>query len=146
MVFPLYEQAKIRYWIAGENLIKIMQEEEEIFQRTQPKAVDYSKPKVKSSANADAFQRYLEAREQARIPERKVEAEKAFDVAEETKNRIKKELLASEELLDRIYVLSKEKYLPAKEIGQKVGYSHHHMYRILKKIDEIIKDATKCDE
>ena len=143
MVFPLYEQAKLRYWTAGENLVRIMQEEEEIFQQTQPKAIDVSKVKVMSSAKGDMFQRYLEAVEAARIPERKKEAERSFEVAERTLEKLKRSLLESNELLDRVYVCAKVQYIGAKEIGKKIGYSHQHVYRMINKIEEIIKDATK---
>lgn len=138
--YALYQQ---KYQDAVRRLDDVLSEREVLFQQTQPSATDYGKSKVSSSSNGSPFDSYLIAKEKTKVDERIAEAE---DIVKDRKKLLElkeRELRASMDTHDKIYRMRFIDHWNVYRIGGRVGYSTAQIYRIIKIIEDRIKDATK---
>ncbi len=124
----------------------VMEEQSELFARTLPNAVQTDKEKVSGGAPKNSFDEYLIQKEKLHIEERLKEAEEMIDRISGFLDKKEKELRASKNLHDRIYVMRCIEHSRVQTIARKIGYSESQIYRILEIIAENVKDAKKCEE
>lgn len=144
-MYIAYEDCKLRFERAYQKYNEILAEKEALFQRTQIQAVDYSKDKVSSSAGNNPFESYIVEKERLKIDERLSEAKSIMEDRAELLRAKEAELRASKGSWDRVYCMARLDKKPIWWIARKINYSKSQVYRILRKIDASLKDATKCD-
>lgn len=143
MLYLEYEEQKQRYNATYAEFEAILSEKETLFAQTQLQAVDYGKDRVSGSSGVNAFERYIIAKEKARIDERLAEARSLLNDRREILDAKEKELRKSPWVTDRVYLYKKIERRRVFWIAKRMNYSKSQIYRILKKIDDNIKDATK---
>ena len=142
MLYLEYERLRRKYNDAMLIYDSILTEKEELFQRTQPKAVNTEQEKVSSCPQGSKFDHYLIEKEKKRIDERLEEAKDNFEERLILLTQKEEELRASKAVDDRIYTLRKLEHLKIRKIAKEINYSESHVKRRLKKIDQKIKDDT----
>lgn len=143
MIYLEYDRAKRNYRKAKQLYESIMNEQEALFQITQPKAIVTDKDKVKMSPRASKFDDYLVKKEEKEIESRLAEAYDLMQARFQMMTQIKRDLFQSDEIKDIIF---RERFLrrtKVRQIGQKLGYSEPQIYRLLKKIKDDLKDDRK---
>ena len=113
---------------------QVLAEQEELFQMTQPKGFDLTKDKVSGGDTSDTFNSYLMAKEKNHIDERREEAYHLLEIRERELEKREKELRASKDLKDIIYVLWFLEKKKVWQIARIIHYSKQHTYRILEDI------------
>lgn len=143
MVYLDYERYKAHYLDAQAQYERILIEQSELFERTQPKGIRYDTDRVTSSKTGNAFDSYLIEKERLKIDERLKEAKKLLEGRLYLLNQKERELRISRDLADTIYRM---RFIDRKRIwrvAKETGYSEAQVYRIIQKINLSIKDARK---
>lgn len=112
----------------------VLEEQERLFELTQPQGVDYGGDRVQSSPTSTAIDRYVEAKERAGIDRRKAELAQVMQEREMLIQLKKNELYASQSLEDKVYRWRVLEQLKVAEIARKAHYSKEQTYRILRRI------------
>lgn len=112
----------------------VLEEQERLFQLTQPQGVDYGGDRVQSSPTSTAIDRYVEAKERAGIDRRKAELSQVMQEREVLIALKKSELYASQSLEDKVYRWRVLEQLKVAEIARRAHYSKEQTYRILRRI------------
>ena len=112
----------------------VLEEQERLFELTQPQGVDYGGDRVQSSPTSTAIDRYVEAKERAGIDRRKAELSQVMQEREVLIALKKSELYASQSLEDKVYRWRVLEQLKVAEIARKAHYSKEQTYRILRRI------------
>lgn len=136
MIYIEYHEYRKRYYDAQRNYNDILSEKERLFDLTQPKAINYES---ETGINCDSkpvnqFDRYLMLKETKRLDERLFEAKSILEDRERLLEMKKAELMQSNDVIDKIYILKFIDRVKPKHIAVKVGYSEVHVYRIIKSI------------
>lgn len=107
-----------------------------MFELTQPKAVRYDTELVMSNdvEPANQFDKYIMLKEVKRLDERLSEAKSILEDRERLLEMKKTELLQSNDVIDKIYIMKFINHTKPKHIAVKVGYSEVHIYRIIRSI------------
>ena len=142
MLYLEYERLKSKYKDSMIIYDLILSEREELFQRTQPKAINTEQEKVSSCPQGSKFDHYLIEKERKRIDERLEEAKDNFEERLILLTQKEEELRASKAVDDRIYTLRKLEHLKIRKIAKEINYSESHVKRRLNKIKQKIKDDT----
>lgn len=142
MLYLEYERMKRKYTDAQAVYDSILTEREELFQRTQPKAIDTEQEKVSSCPQADAFADYLVEKERKRIDERLNEAKDCFEERLILLSQAESDLRASKRVDDRIYTMRMLDRAKIRRISRTINYSESHVKRRLRAIRKKIKDDT----
>ena len=134
MIYIEYEeliQAQKRTLMAYEA---VLEEQERLFELTQPQGVDYGGDRVQSSPTSTAIDRYVEAKERAGIDRRKAELAQVMQEREMLIQLKKNELYASQSLDDKVYRWRVLEQMKVPEIARRAHYSKEQTYRILRRI------------
>lgn len=134
MVYIEYDeliQAQKRTLMAYEA---VLEEQERLFELTQPQGVDYGGDRVQSSPTSTAIDRYVEAKERAGIDRRKAELSQVMQEREMLIQLKKNELYASQSLDDKVYRWRVIEQMKVPEIARRAHYSKEQTYRILRRI------------
>ena len=148
MIFYEYSRLRDRLNDAKEAYLEILDEKAELFARTQPKAVAYDGEKVAGGTPKNPFDEYLILKEKARIDERLEEAKAIVMERLDALEAKEKELRQSDGLYDIVYKMRYVDGSHVKKISKAIGYSKSQTYRIIERVDEILKlgkYGTKCD-
>lgn len=119
---------------------ELLIQEEELFQKTQPKATDFGKEKVSGNCDEDPFADYVIAKEQKRLDEAITKAKKILDRRGELLKEAERELYSSTEIDDKIYRLNFLQGFSARNIAAVLPISKRTVYR---KLDEIQKNLKE---
>ena len=138
-VYLIYEQAKRRYSDAMKNYLSILDEKEELFNRTQPRSVQYDAERVEGGTPVNSFDEYLIKKEERQIDERLAEAERLLHQRDQLLQIAEVRLKASQSVEDKIYIQRIIEKKQIYKISSKVGYSQSQVFRILKRIKENIE-------
>ena len=148
MLFHDYEEYKNKYLETQKKYEEILSEKEELFARTQPKAVRFDVERVAGGKQERTFETYLIDKERKRIEERLAEIKSLLADRERLLAVKKEELYASDEVFDKIYRLRYVESIRAYKIAELIKYSPSQVYRILGQIDASIEkmrqNATKA--
>lgn len=134
MIYIEYDeliQAQKRTLMAYEA---VLEEQERLFELTQPQGVDYGGDRVQSSPTSTAIDRYIEAKERAGIDRRKAELSQVMQEREMLIQLKKTELYASQSLDDKVYRWRVIEQMKVPEIARRAHYSKEQTYRILRRI------------
>lgn len=140
-VYIVYEDFKNKYLETQKKYNEILKEKEELFLKTQPKAIIYDKEKINISYRHNAFDEYLIAKEKARIDERLAEIKAILNDRERLLFLKEQELRSSKNHIDQIY---KMRYLDCyniRKIAKISSYSESQIYRILERVKKQLKEV-----
>lgn len=143
MLYLEYETLKRKYAEAEMVYDGILTEMEELFQRTQPKAVDTGKEKVSSCPQGSGFDSYLIAKEKKHIDDRLQEAKAMFEERKSILKQKEADLRASKMVDDRIYVMRMLDRCRIKHIASTINYSESHIKRRLRSIRKRMQE-NRC--
>ena len=143
MVFREYEQNKTKLNNSIIKYEKLLDDRERLFNITQPKGIDTSKEKIKSSVKESPYDVYLIEKEKRDLDDRIEEALRLIDKRKNLLENVKFKLLESDELIDEVYICRYMKRMKVRQISQKINYSEPQTYRMLSTIRQIIEDDRK---
>ena len=138
-----YERFKVRYLRIQRIYDSILSEKEEMFTRTQPKAITYDGDKVDVSHSGDALERYMEDLERSRISERLKAVKSILSDRGDLLRLKEEELRQSKTLNDKIYRMRYLEHRKIQNIAKVIGYSESQVYRLLQSIDERCEKMRK---
>lgn len=142
-VYIDYETYKRKYLEIQSKYNEILSEKESLFTRTQPNAIRYDKVQVQGGTYDNGFDEYMIAKEHDKIDERLMEAKQLLEDRERLLLLKEKELRASKDKLDQIYLM---RYVDNKRpyaIARALNYSESQIYRILDKIQKDIRSKEQ---
>ena len=134
MLYVEYNAVRLKYIDAQRIYNELIDEQETMFARTQPQAVNYDKERVAGGSGKNAFEKYVIAKERSRIDERIAEQKNILEDRKLLIEMKERELRASKSWYDRIYVYHFLDKLTLKQIENRVPYSRVQIWRILKTI------------
>ena len=126
-----YERAKWRLSQMRKIYDGILTEQEELFQRTQPKGLSADKDKVSGSGDSDPFVNYISVKERLKIDERMEVAHWLLERRTELLKEQEKELRLSKDIKDRIYVMRFMDHRKVWQIAKATNYSKQHTYKLI---------------
>lgn len=142
MLYVEYEKYLNRYRSTQAKVDEILTEKEAIFLKTQTQGIRYDLEKITGGAYTNIFESYVINLEKKKIDERLQEAKSLLEERKMLLDMKERELRNSKELYDKIYRMRYIDNLSPYNIGERIGYSTSQIYRILDKINKILKNAT----
>lgn len=139
MVYVEYNQIRTKYILAQVQYDFILTEQEELFARTQPQAVNGENERVTGGATQSPFDTYLIAKERKHIDERLKEVKGILADREQLLKLKEQELRASKDWYDIIfkhYFLDK---MSIRQIENRIPYSRRQIYRKINDIKDNLK-------
>ena len=136
-----YECAKTSYERSLASYSRILTQKEELFQRTQPKAIAIDPDRVQGSGDSNPLEAYMVRKEELQIDARIEEARSILMHREELYRQTERILRASNGTWVRIYV---DRYLDNDSvawISRQMHFSKRNIYKILERIRK--KSAQK---
>lgn len=140
MVYVEYNQIRTKYILAQMQYDAILSEQEELFARTQPTAVNAENERVTGGATISPFDTYLIEKEQKHIDARLKEIKSILDDRKELLDLKERELRASKDWLDIIFKYYYLDNMSVTKIENRIPYSRREIYRKL----DIIKANLKA--
>lgn len=134
MLYLEYAKLRLKVQKLEDELDKALDEQQEIFERTQPKSVDYKKERVNSQSTVNTNDSYLIALERRRIDERVKEYKSTLNDRETLLEAKESKLRASNNRYDRVYYKSQLEYKKIGVIARELNYSRSQVNRMLKEI------------
>ena len=142
MLYVEYEKYLNRFRSTQAKVDEILTEKEAIFLKTQTQGIRYDLEKITGGAYTNIFESYVIDLEKKKIDERLQEAKSLLEERKMLLDLKERELRNSKELYDKIYRMRYIDNLSPYNIGERIGYSTSQVYRILDKINKILKNAT----
>lgn len=139
MLYVTYEQFKVKYYETQKQYNEILNEKEQLFLKTQPKATKFDKERVTGGVSTNTFDEYLIEKEKKQIDERLEEVKIILEDRKKLLELKREELKASNNIQDKIYYYRYIDKMRVEKIGRLVGYGEAQVYRILR----IIKNNMK---
>lgn len=133
MIFKDYHDAKENLRKSRATYSEILGEKEELFQMTQPGAVDPMRDVIQAE-RVNPFDNYLEKLQKSGVEERLAEAKALVVEREQILGKISYELMESEDKLDRVFYLREVRRMRVNQIASYLGYSESHVYFLLREI------------
>lgn len=134
MLYLEYAKLRLKVQKLEDELDKALDERQDIFERTQPKSVDYKKERVNSQSTVNTNDSYLIALERRRIDERVKEYKSTLNDRETLLGKKESKLRASSNRYDKVYC---KIYLDCCKVGaisKELNYSRSQVNRMLKEI------------
>ena len=138
MLFIDYIKAQNDYLAAWDTYAEVLKEKEALFDRTQPKGIDYQKDKVQGGGNTNAFDEYIFAKERAGIDERLEEAKKIADARWVLMDACSKSMRCSIDIEDKVFYLRHIQGMKLKDIAKALNYSESHIFRVASSVEKMI--------
>lgn len=136
MLYIEYEDIWDKIRVKEKEILNLINQREDLFNTTQPKASKLDSLKVDGASPVNAFDEYV-----IKIDELNTKIDninKSLDDRYILLKRKRDELKASKNIYDRIYVYRYIERLPVFKIGMMVGYEKTQVYRYLKIIKKNI--------
>ena len=147
MLFLEYEEYRAAFAESQKQYDEMIREKEKLFSLTQPKAIRFDKERIAGGEIENAFDKYLERKDETKIDDRIEEAKKLMLDRELLLGIKKDELYASHEILDKVYRMNRIERIRPYRIARILNYSVSQIYRHLERIDTLIsKNAKKCEK
>lgn len=138
MLYEEYHEYKIRYYEVQKKYNQILNEKEELFAKTQPKATNTTGEKTTGGKRVNAFDEYLIQKEKKNIDQRLEEVKSILDDRERLVKLKEQELRASTNPYDKIYKCRYIDRLTIEKTARISSYSRASVFNILKKIKKNI--------
>lgn len=139
MLYEEYEEYKSRYYEAQRIYNDILNEKEELFAKTQPKATQITGEKTSGGKHENLFDEYLIQKERKNIDKRLEEAKSILDDRERLLKLKELEVRASNNSYDKIYRCRYIDRLTIEKTVRISNYSRSQVFNILKIIRKSIK-------
>ena len=134
MLYIEYELYKNKYYEAQKKYNEILNEKEELFARTQPKATQITGEKTAGGKHINTFDDYLIQKEKKNIDKRLEEIKSILDDRERLVRLKEQELRASNNSFDKIYRARYIDKLTIEKTARISSYSRSQVFNILKEI------------
>lgn len=141
MVYLDYALFQQKYFDTQKKYDEILNEQEELFTRTQPKAVQFKEPSGGSSCNVNALDNYLIEKDRRQIDKRLAEIKSLMSARKELLQIKERELRSSCDCHDKIFRMKYIDHRTIRQIARNTGYSDSQVYRILAIINEKISET-----
>ncbi len=139
MLYEEYEEYKSRYYEAQRIYNDILNEKEELFAKTQPKATQITGEKTTGGKHENLFDEYLIQKERKNIDKRLEEAKSILDDRERLLKLKELEVRASTHSHDKIYRCRYIDRFTIERTARLSNYSRSQVFNILKEIREHLK-------
>lgn len=139
MLYEEYEIYKNKYYEVQRKYNEILNEKEELFARTQPKATQITGEKTAGGKYTNTFDDYLIQKEKKNIDQRLEEVKSILDDRERLVKLKEQELRASNHSYDKIYRCRYIDRLTIEQTRRISNYSRSQVFNILKEIRKKIK-------
>ena len=139
MIYIEYEEYKSKYNEAQRSYNDILNEKEELFARTQPKATQIKGDKTTGGKHNNTFDDYLIQKERKNIDKRLAEIKSILDDRERLVKLKEMELRASNNPYDKIYRCRCIDKLTIEKTARLSNYSRSQVFNILKEIRKHLK-------
>lgn len=139
MLYIEYEEYKNKYYEVQRKYNDILNEKEELFARTQPKATQITGEKTAGGKQENAFDEYLIQKERKNIDQRLEEVKSILDDRERLVKLKEQEIRASNNSYDKIYRCRYIDRLTIEKTVRISNYSRSQVFNILKEIRKHIK-------
>ena len=143
MLYIEYEEYKSKYNEAQRSYNDILNEKEELFARTQPKATQIKGDKTTGGKHNNTFDDYLIQKERKNIDKRLAEIKSILDDRERLVKLKEMELRASNNPYDKIYRCRCIDKLTIEKTARISNYSRSQVFNILKEIRSKLKGSDK---
>ena len=134
MIYLEYEEYRMKFLSAQRTYDEVLTEKEDLFDRTQPQGVSFDKERVGGTSDHNSFDEYLVAVERKQIDERLAEIKNIMDKRYDLLMDKEDELRASQEIMDRLYVLRFLEHQKMQKIARQINYSESHIYRLMNQL------------
>lgn len=131
-----YESAKAKYIDAQDAYRRLVDKKDELFQRTQPQAIEIKPDKISGGGASNPLEEYMIAKDRLGVDDRIVEARNILQERVQLLEVAERDLRQSPALYDRVYVM---RYLSAHSvdyIARSLHYSKRQVYNIINTIAE----------
>ena len=139
MLYIEYEEYKNKYYEVQRKYNDILNEKEELFAKTQPKATKITGEKTTGGIHNNLFDEYLIEKEKKNIDSRLEEVKSILDDRERLVKLKEQELRASNNSYDKIYRCRYIDRLTIEKTARLSNYSRSQVFNILKVIRKNIK-------
>lgn len=139
MLYIEYEEYKNRYYEVQRKYNDILNEKEELFSKTQPKATKITGEKTTGGKHINAFDDYLIQKERKNIDKRLEEVKSILEDRERLVKLKEQELRASTNSYDKIYRCRYVDRLTIEKTARISNYSRSQVFNILKEIRDKLK-------
>lgn len=139
MLYIEYEIYKNKYYEVQKKYNGILNEKEELFARTQPKATQITGEKTTGGKHTNTFDDYLIQKEKKNIDQRLEEVKSILDDRERLVKLKEQEIRASNNSYDKIYRCRYIDRLTIEKTCRISNYSRSQVFNILKTIRKNIK-------
>ena len=139
MLYEEYEIYKNKYYEAQKKYNQILNEKEELFAKTQPKATKITGEKTEGGKHLNAFDEYLIQKEKKNIDKRLEEIKSILDDRERLLKLKEQELRESKNSYDKIYRCRYIDRLTIEKTARLSNYSRSQVFNILKEIRKHLK-------
>lgn len=143
MLYIEYEAYKAKYKQTQQELNKILNEEEALFTKTQPKGLHFMGDGIHGGKQTNSFDWYLEEKEHRQIDERLAEIRAILIDRAQLAELKRKELLKSQLFFDRLYVAKYIKGMTITKMANIFHYSERSIYRYLRLIQRTLAENGK---
>lgn len=139
MLYIEYEEYKNKYYEVQKKYNDILNEKEELFAKTQPKATQINGEKTAGGKHINAFDDYLIQKERKNIDQRLEEVKSILDDRERLVKLKEQELRISNNSYDKIYRFRYIDRLTIEKTARLSNYSRSQVFNILKEIRKHLK-------
>jgi len=139
MLYIEYEEYKNKYYEVQRKYNEILNEKEELFARTQPKATQISGEKTTGGKHENLFDEYLIQKERKNIDQRLEEVKSILEDRERLVRLKEQELRTSNNSYDKIYRCRYVDKLTIEKTARISNYSRSQVFNILKEIRKNMK-------
>lgn len=139
MLYIEYEEYKNRYYEVQRKYNTILNEKEELFSKTQPKATKITGDKTTGGKHINLFDDYLIQKERKNIDKRLEEVKSILEDRERLVKLKEQELRASNNSYDKIYRCRYIDRLTIEKTCRLSNYSRSQVFNILKEIRDKLK-------
>lgn len=139
MVYLDYLDIQNKYILSMQEVDKILNEKELLFQRTQPKSPVMDQERVSGGSPENKIESYIIELERKKIDERLKRAKEIMNDRHELYLLSLESLRRSKDKYDIIFVLKWMDGKSAREISKRMHYSESHVYRMINKIKKKAK-------
>lgn len=143
MVYLQYAAYKLKYEETQRLYDEILSEKQELFQRTQPGAVNYDMERVSGGTVSNKYDEYISQKDKKRIDERLNEIRSILDERSLLLRQKEKELRESADVRDKVYYMRILDHVRIYKIANANHYSEAQIYRILHDIMISLKHDRK---
>lgn len=139
MIYQEYEIFKNKYYEVQKKYNEILNEKEELFAKTQPKAITINGDKTEGGKHENLFDTYLIQKERKNIDKRLEEVKSILNDRERLVKLKEQELRASTNPHDKIYRCRYIDRLTIEKTARLSNYSRSQVFNILKEIRKHLK-------